>query len=100
MEEAEDALENAEMNFSDIKAELEQLNAVKEEVPEWNSGNQLILDSHFKEYAEQFADDIGAVDRNGKWPHNCIDWDMAAEELKRDYSSIEIEGNTYWYRDC
>jgi hypothetical protein len=44
------------------------------------------------------ADDIGAIDRNASWPTNWIDWEKAALELRVDYSSVEIDGKTYWYR--
>lgn len=58
----------------------------------------LIRDSYFKDYAQELAEDIGAVDANAAWPNNCIDWDYAARELKYDYTSTEIDGVTYWYR--
>ncbi len=58
----------------------------------------LIRDTYFEKYAEQLADDIGAIDSNATWPLNCIDWEQAACELKMDYSTVEYGGVTYWYR--
>lgn len=58
----------------------------------------LIRDSHFKRYAQELADDIGAVPSDYTWPTSCIDWDRAARELQMDYTSVEINGATYWYR--
>jgi hypothetical protein len=58
----------------------------------------LIRDSHFKDYAQQFAEDVGAIDDNARWPCTCIDWDQAARELQMDYSSTEFNETTYWYR--
>lgn len=58
----------------------------------------LIRDSHFRDYAEELADDIGAINKNSTWPNNCIDWDRAASELQMDYSTVEYDGVTYWYR--
>jgi antirestriction protein len=58
----------------------------------------LIRDSYFKDYAMELADDIGAVDNNARWPMTCIDWNQAARELRMDYSSVEFDGVTYWYR--
>lgn len=58
----------------------------------------LIADNYFETYAEELADDIGAIDRDARWPINCIDWEAAANQLKVDYSTIEIEGDKYWYR--
>lgn len=57
-----------------------------------------IADSYFEEYAMQLADDIGAINSDATWPNSCIDWERAASELQQDYSSVEINGQTYWYR--
>ena len=68
---------------------------------EWNGDwypVTLICDSYFAEYAQQFADDVGAIDREQTWPSNCIDWEKAANELRIDYSEVEFDGITYLYR--
>ena len=58
----------------------------------------LIRESYFRHYAQELAEDIGAVDHNASWPNNCIDWDHAAGDLKLDYSALTIDGETYWTR--
>lgn len=58
----------------------------------------LIRDSYFETYAQELADDIGAINPEASWPNNCIDWEQAARELQSDYSTTEYEGITYWYR--
>ena len=58
----------------------------------------LVRDSYFADYARQFAEEIGAISGNESWPHNCIDWKQAARKLQIDYSSVEIDGATYWLR--
>lgn len=58
----------------------------------------LIRDTYFQDYAEELANDIGAINSDAGWPNNCIDWERAARELQYDYTSVEIEGMTYWYR--
>lgn len=58
----------------------------------------LIRDSYFRTYAEELADDIGAIPRDAGWPMNCIDWEQAARELRYDYSGVDIDGVTYWTR--
>ncbi|MGD9670265.1 MAG: hypothetical protein AB7U75_14705 [Hyphomicrobiaceae bacterium] len=60
----------------------------------------LISESYFKEYAQELAEDIGAVNRNADWPNNCIDWDAAAEQLKMDYTEVDFDGKAYWIRSC
>ncbi len=59
---------------------------------------QFIADSYFEEYARELAEDIGAIDHDAQWPNSYIDWDAAAKALLVDYSSVEINGATYWYR--
>lgn len=58
----------------------------------------LIRDSYFEDYAQELAEDIGAVDREANWPNNFIDWEAAAEALQQDYTSIDFDGEDYWYR--
>jgi hypothetical protein len=58
----------------------------------------LIAEGYFTEYAEDFAIDIGAVKRDAPWPNTHIDWEAAAEDLKSDYSEVDFDGSTYFYR--
>lgn len=58
----------------------------------------LIRDSYTKDYAQEFAEDIGAVNSDMAWPGNCIDWEQATYEFLMDYASVEFGGVTYWYR--
>src|SRR5688572_17796193 len=58
----------------------------------------LVRDSYFKDHARELAEDIGAIKEDAGWPARCIDWEQAASELQGDYSSVEYEGVTYWYR--
>jgi hypothetical protein len=65
---------------------------------DWVHGETLIRDSYFKEYAQELADDIGAIKADAGWPLNCIDWEQAARELRMDYTSVEFGDVTYWGR--
>lgn len=58
----------------------------------------LIRDSYFETYAQDFAEDIGATPKTG-WPGNHIDWEAAALELRQDFSSVDIDGEDYWFRN-
>ena len=84
------------------KAELAQLLALQEEAegycPDWKHGATLIRDNYFEEYAQELAEDIGAIDRNATWPMNCIDWKEAARLLQQDYTSVDFDGVEYWVR--
>jgi hypothetical protein len=58
----------------------------------------LVRDSYFTEYAQELAEEIGAISSDGAWPYSYIDWESAARELQMDYTSVEYDGVTYWYR--
>ena len=59
----------------------------------------LIRDSYFKDYAQELAEDIGAISRDLQWPLLYIDWEAAANDLKHDYSSVTFGGVEYWGRE-
>lgn len=83
----------------DEEAELATLEEVDTEgekiIADWYHGETLIREDKFQEYAKELAEDIGAGVVEGAWPHNCIDWEKAARELRMDYAEIEIDGTTY-----
>ena len=90
-----------------LRDELEALTAIMAELQGMGGDEQwrgdwypmtLIRDSHFRDYAEELADDCGLVPRDAAWPLTCIDWDQAARELRYDYSVVDIDGATYWTR--
>lgn len=86
-----------ETSLDELKI-LKSLRSEGEQYSDWKEGATLIRDSYFKEYAQQFADDIGAIDANAAWPLNHIDWDAAADELQMDYTSLDFDGVEYWMR--
>ena len=79
---------------------LVELLSFKEELEgycDWEHGETLINEDYREKYAEEFAHDIGAVGDNSDWIK--IDWKATAEELFRyDYTSAEIQGETYYVR--
>jgi hypothetical protein len=88
-------------------AELKTLTDLLEEMCGYGGDHQwrgdwypgcLVRDSYMRDYAEETAKDIGAIDPDASWPLNHIDWDAATEAFKEDYTSIEIDGVEYWYR--
>lgn len=86
----------------DLFAELRELRKLAEQcegyADDWEYGEILIRDSYFEEYAQDLAEDIGAINPCATWPNNCIDWDQAAHELQMDYKSVSFGGVTYWIR--
>lgn len=91
----------------DLFAELASLESLLSDL-EGNGGDEewrgawypitLIRDSYFETYAQELAEDIGAINSEATWPNNCIDWKQAADELLIDYTSTEFNGITFYYR--
>lgn len=92
-----DCLDESEVN------ELLTLRALASEgktFDDWQYGVTLVRESHFTEYAMEFAEEIGAVPDNAyaSWPNTCIDWDQAARELRMYYTSVDFDCITYYGR--
>ena len=93
--------------YEGLHEELDELKALKalaekaeNYVSDWEHGATMIRESHFKEHAQELAEDIGAIkfDVSSQWPYTCIDWDKAARELKMDYTEVDYDGVTYLVR--
>ena len=92
----EDLLNWLEENGDEFVTLLEVKEEVEQYTSEWDDGAFMIADDYFEDYAQELAEDTGAIDRKAKWPLTHIDWDAAAEELKYDYSEVAIGGKSYW----
>lgn len=103
--------QEARMNFccweEDNAEELAELEALLEEIGGYGGDHQwegnwypaeLIAEESFPEYAEQLAEDIGAISSDAAWPLRHIDWEAAANELRQDYTSVTFRGTDYLYR--
>ena len=100
-EELEVAADNDEM------AEFKLLSEVLQELC-GNGGDEqwrgdwypltLIRDSYMQTYAQDTAEDCGMLQDSTAWPYTYIDWEQATREFKMDYTSIDINDITYWYR--
>jgi hypothetical protein len=110
VEELESELESTEDSEGGDSLERQELATLTELLDELrgNGGDEqwkgdwypitLVRESYFEDYAQELADDIGAINSDATWPNNCIDWERAARELQMDYASCEFDGVTYWYR--
>jgi len=67
---------------------------------EWIHGIGFIRESYFEDYAQEMAEDCGYIkDSKGNPLMQCIDWAQWAELVKQDYSSTDVGGITFYYRD-
>ena len=81
--------------------ELAALRALAEDgetISDWIYGATLVRDSYCETYAQEFAEDIGAVPQDFTWPTSYIDWERVAADLRMDYYPVEFDGITYWAR--
>lgn len=65
---------------------------------EWEHGLALVRSDYFVEYVEEMLKDCGELPQEMPW-YIEIDWEKTAENIKADYSEVEFEGHTYYYRD-
>ncbi len=88
--------------IKDLRAELATLEAFAAEAEgyasDWQYGATFIRDWYFKDYAQDLAEEIGAIKFDYSWPVSHIDWDAAADALKMDYSAVDLDGVTFWTR--
>ena len=93
-----EAMEAADRDQEDI----DRMAAIREladsGIEDWEFGAQFIPESEFEDYAQELAEDIGAIPDDNQWPLYCIDWERAARELSTDYSLVEFEGDSYYVR--
>ena len=58
----------------------------------------LIEANSFVAYAQELAEDVGAVPDDAEWPLRHIDWERAARELLYDYTAVDLDGDRYYVR--
>lgn len=86
--------------------EFEQLTNILEELKgqggdeQWQGDwypSTLISEVYFVEYAQELCQDIGAIPDD--FPSYIeIDWEVTARNIQMDYSEIDIDGLTYYFR--
>lgn len=65
----------------------------------------LVPECEWVDYCQELADDCGYLPRAGNYgrDHNPlmdhIDWKSWADAVAQDYSTVEFEGTTYYYRN-
>lgn len=87
IEEAESYLEAGQTAADEI---LELLNFQNE----FSRYDSLISEEAFPDHAMDMADLQGSVSFS-KWPYNHIDWRAAADELRHDYTEIDVLDFTF-----
>jgi hypothetical protein len=96
-----------ELNNPDTEEERKK--AIKELKKEtenygWEHGITFISEMEWKDYCQQFAEDVGYLESstNGHTNplHYCIDWEKWGNEMAMDYSQSDFEGTSYYWREA
>ena len=86
---------------ADEKEELETLRKAAEEgeqyASDWEYGATLIREDCFVDYCAQELEDCGYLPKDLPW-WIAIDWDKTADNMRGDYTEIEVGGYTYLFR--
>ena len=77
---------------------FEYLTEISEEIgDEFRYGVTLIPDGETDDYFQELAEECGYLDNDNplRW---YIDWERWGNDCLMDYSSVDIDGETYWFR--
>lgn len=89
----QETIDDLNDQIEDLNIKLKEIESITDYV---DINKTLINDNYFEDYARDLADGIYGI--KDCWPFDCIDWEQAANALKNDYSSVDYDGETYWYR--
>ena len=94
-----DDIEDKKGQIEDLQEELSMLLDVQSEVPEFRHGETLIHEDYWVEYVQALCEDCGYISKDFPcWIE--IDWEATAKNVATDYSTIELDGNTFYFRSC
>lgn len=106
----QDAVDDAESDLTKAKDDLEEWDTdnaydlrmwteVRDEMSNYGA-DTLINEDVWSEYARTLVEDMGDVDLDSipGYIRNNINWDGVADDLQSDYSCIDIDGTTFYYR--
>ena len=96
----EEEIESWRDNWQTELEVIEDINELENSVgSEWSYGVTLIDEDDFQDYCEELVSDIGDLPKDlPSYISNNIDWEGVAEDLKVDYSEVEIRETSYLYR--
>lgn len=95
----EEEIESWKQDWQEEINQITCIDEVEDEIgSEFDFGVTLIPEDDFTDYVEDLLKGCGYIsDDFPSWIE--IDWEATAENVKQDYSELEYEGGTYFYRD-
>ena len=100
--EKENEVQECEVKYGRYSEELEELEALKDEISEnsdegFEYGIQLIHENDIDDYLHELLLDCGYIPKDmPSWIE--IDWQATYDNMKQDYSELELNGNTFYVR--
>ena len=98
----ESEIQECEFEYNRYAEELEELEALKEEISDnadegFEYGIQLIHENYIDDYLDELLEDCDNLPKD--LPHWIkIDWQATYDNMKEDYNEIELNGNTFYIR--
>ena len=91
----EEEIESWKQDWQEEINQITCIDEVEDEIgSEFDFGVILIPEDDFTDYVEDLLEGCGDISDDFE-----IDWEATAEDVKQDYSELEYEGETYFYRD-
>ena len=94
-----------ELKTLDKEYDEERIEAIEELIEEvgrdnFEMGVAFIRENYWEQYCEDTAYDCGFLDRqdNSNPLHYHIDWQGWAKDVAMDYSQIDFDGDSYYWR--
>ena len=82
---------------SEVSSELDELRELSDLACLEERSLVFYLDSYFSEAMEEYAYDVGVIQRDSEIS-NYVNWDSYADGMQMDYTEYTIGGYTYWAR--
>ncbi len=98
----ENEIQECEFEYNRYAEELEELEALKEEISNnsdegFEYGIQLIHENYIDDYLDELLEDCGYLPKDLPYWIK-IDWRATYDNMKEDYNEIELNGNTFYAR--
>lgn len=95
----EEEIESWKQDWQEEINQITCIDEVEDEIgSEFDFGVTLIPEDDFTDYVAQDLEDCGYIPKDfPSWIE--IDWEATTENVKQDYSELEYEGETYFYKD-
>ena len=100
--EKENEIQDCEFEYNRYSEELAELESLKEEIESdsdegFEYGIQLIHESDIDNYLDELLEACGYIPKDmPSWIE--INWGATYDNMKQDYSEIELNGNTFYVR--